>query len=350
MTNPANSFAFEVVSAGTGEPAVSLLMPVRNQRAFVGAAIAAALAQQDVIAELLVADDASDDGTAAEIERALRDHRGSRHRIRWRRNPRRLGLDQLAPMVAAASAPICVAAHGDDVSYPWRARRLVELFEKTGADLVASNVDELDPDGSSTLRPIDQPAGFVSAETMVGAGWVPPMLGAALAWRTRVYADFPTLNSRYLVFGYDWLVPFRAAVGRGAYYTPEPLLQYRRHEGQWSVQLYLHPSTAVARENFLFRQLAVSRAMRRDLEHLVAGSDVRAARARELLPVVERGWPRIVDELVDQREALLREGKRPCWMEEADFADLQRYRFRLRFLNRGRWRRLRAWWRTHFAR
>ena len=76
-------------------PRVSVCIPAYNGAAYIGEAISSVLSQTFIDFELIVVDDSSTDGT----ERVVKEHRDSR--IRYVRNPRRLGLvrnwNRLAP-------------------------------------------------------------------------------------------------------------------------------------------------------------------------------------------------------------------------------------------------------------
>ena len=62
-------------------PLVSVIIPTHNRRDLVGEAVASALAQRDVAAEVIVVDDGSTDDTAAALAVFS-------NRIRYQRQPR----------------------------------------------------------------------------------------------------------------------------------------------------------------------------------------------------------------------------------------------------------------------
>ena len=74
---------------GEGTPELSVLMPLYNSARIAGDAVASVLRQEGCIAEILISDDQSSDGTLAAAREALAGWRGP-HRIRLFRSRRRL--------------------------------------------------------------------------------------------------------------------------------------------------------------------------------------------------------------------------------------------------------------------
>jgi len=73
---PVSTLAEGSGSAGGDRPAVSVLIPARNEAASIRAAVEAALNSRDVTLEVIVMDDHSEDDTAAIVRRmAAVDHR-----------------------------------------------------------------------------------------------------------------------------------------------------------------------------------------------------------------------------------------------------------------------------------
>lgn len=325
--------------------AASILMPVHDCAAWVGDALRSVLHARDLPLDVLVLDDASSDATAAAVMTTLRSAPAHPHRVRfWTRQPHR-GLNGNAALTAAAATDFCIVQHGDDIGEADRPRRLVELFHSTGADVLSTNVRLLDAGGMLSPRDYEAPEGFVSAESIATHGPAPTMLGAALAWRRRLFADFPALHTSYLFIGHDTLTAFRGALRGGFYYSREPLLRYRQHAGQWSHRLSDMSSTAASTEINLFRFLCLRRAMASDCRHRLEQHDPAAERIRALLALIDARQLELIDFFITHRESMLRTGRRPLWVEAREFDQLQHQIYRERFWARGRWRRLRAWWR-----
>jgi glycosyltransferase involved in cell wall biosynthesis len=107
------------------EPAVSIIMPVRNERDHIRAAVGSALDQDiDVPFEVIVADGASDDGT-----RQILDEWATREpRLRIVDNPAGATAHGLNCALAAVRAPYFVRVDGHSVARPDYVRRLLELL------------------------------------------------------------------------------------------------------------------------------------------------------------------------------------------------------------------------------
>jgi hypothetical protein len=136
-----NLLRYRVPSAlpeGSARPAVSVLIPARNEEAAIGAAIAAALASRGVELEVVVLDDHSDDRTAVLVRTAAERDR----RVRLLTAPplphgwagKQHACHRLA---AAARHPVLVFLDADVRLRPDGLARLVGFLDASGADLVS---------------------------------------------------------------------------------------------------------------------------------------------------------------------------------------------------------------------
>lgn len=329
----------------SGRCEASAILPVRNNAGTIATALTSVLAATDIVLDVLVLDDASTDHTARQIDAALAAAPAHPHAVRvWTGQPHR-GLAGNGVLTAAAATDLCIAQHGDDLSEPHRFRRLVDLFAATGADTISSDFRLFENDGPPEARDYEGAEGFITAGEIVARGPGPTMVGAALAWRRRVFTDFPPLDHERLFLGHDTLVPFRGALRGGFYHTREPLLRHRVHAGQWSHRLGDSSSTGAAIENQIFRTLAILRAMSLDCEHLQAGGTADPAPLERLRTEIAVRQTELLDFFIRHRESLLRVGQRVLWVDAAEFDRIQISHFHRRFWRRGHWRRLRAWWR-----
>lgn len=203
-----------------------LLIAYRQQRT-VADAVAGALAQSWTPLEIVISDDASDDGTWVAIERAVAGYDGP-HRLVLNRNPVNLGIGaHLSKLVELSRGELLFVTAGDDVSLPERVARTMAAWEATGrrADLIASPLVDVDDAGTvhGELRPSDLAAWRGAAD------WVarqPYVVGAGQAWTRRLFERFGPLPAGTVAE--DLILTFRAIVSGGALTLDEPLVRYRR--------------------------------------------------------------------------------------------------------------------------
>lgn len=198
-----------------------------RQASTVAAAVAGALAQTYRPLEILISDDASDDGTFDAMQRAVDGYAGP-HAVRLIRQPVNLGIGaHLSALAAQAQGEMLFVAAGDDVSLPHRVERVMQAWDTHGRrpDLIATALTDLDAAGAThgTIVPSDL-AAYRSA-----ADWIarPPfVVGAAQAWTKRLVERYGPLRAG--VVGEDLIMVFRAIGAGGAITLAEPLVQYRR--------------------------------------------------------------------------------------------------------------------------
>ena len=311
---------FQVIVEGRGTPQVSILLPTYRS-AYGAQALASLLAQRAVTLELLISDDASGDDTPRRIRRQLDGYHGP-HRVFLRQGQERLRLDHFALLAQAAGCEVVIMAHDDDVALPQRAKRLLDLFMATGADVISSNCLIMNAKGRlSGMRIQAMTTGFIAVEEIIEQVWLPPFLGATLAWRRGVYADFPRLDGRYLPAGHDCLLPFRGALRNGFYYTDEPLLQRRHHTTQWSKRLLDRSSHLTSEEARAVWFLGVCVAMHKDIAHLQARTPAPSSgecqRLAQLDALVTQSIIRQATTMFDRRGRLLQAGQQMIWMDAA---------------------------------
>lgn len=321
----------EVLSPGERTPDVSILLPTWRDERFVAEAARALLAQRGVVAEIVASDDASPDRTFEVLREVLAGYRGP-HRVLLGRNRRNLGIDHIPHLVAVASCDVMVAAHGDDVSEPARAARLLRELSDGGAAVASSNMTNVDEAGRSLG--LQNPLGgarTIPASDIATHGWMHTMFGATLAWRREVYA-FRRLDSAELPIGHDHVVPFRGAILGGFRYVAEPLVRYRRHAGQWKNRMHDGGSAAARREAILSGAASSRLCMLRDVRHLLrevassAGASARSAAhalpprdLRQLEALLERSMLELTSEWVAARDDLYRDGWRSGWLPRERF-------------------------------
>lgn len=207
-------------------PAVSLLLLTHNQERLARGAARACLAQTGAPIEIILSDDASTDGSFAELQAAAAGYTGP-HRVRVRRNEVNLGIGaHFNRLLEEASGEFLVTAAGDDVSLPQRVERLVRAWERDGrrADVVASHYVDMTLDGTlgRTVQTDD-----LGACTL--ASWlvrIPHTVGATHAFTRRMMERFGAFIDG--ICYEDRIMVLRALCGGGAITVHEPLVHYRR--------------------------------------------------------------------------------------------------------------------------
>jgi len=304
---------------GVGTPELSIVMPIRNASAFIHASLPSILGQTGCVAEIVISDDRSDDDTLTQAAGIVASYRGP-HAVTLFQTPSRLGIDHLATLVETVSQDWIVQAHGDDVSCPHRAFRLLTLHRQTGASLIGSRA--VNPD-TKLLYPVTQ--------SIAGPGWLPleawiktPMSvlsGALNAFSRLIYSVFPRLDSEYAPVGHDSIQPFRASLLGGVWYTDEVLVGWTSHDGQWSRQL-TDPRTLETRSfGFAIRRLGVLRVMRQDLAHAAAAGIVSPQEAMTIGAALDEAGTYLLEQALAAKEKLNRLHLEFLWVPREHLKD-----------------------------
>ena len=298
----------------------SVLMPLFNSASMVAEAIESVLTQKDCVLDVLLSDDGSSDGTL-ERARAVLDAYDGPHRVRLFRVASHLGIDHLSALVDEASCRLLIEAHGDDVSYPGRMRRLLQIYGETGAALIVSLSDRRD-EATRSVKPERAPAGF-STGWLSLAQTVPPegsglLAGARYALDRVAHDRFPRLESAHAPSSHDRIQAFRAALMGRLWFTEERLLLCRRHQGQGSRGLLDRRSPLTMRFGWSLRHLAAIRAMREDSGHAQREGLIERSAARGIEKLLAERVKQLRADLLDSRDELVRAGLQPLWVTQEE--------------------------------
>jgi GT2 family glycosyltransferase len=208
---------------------VTVLMAVHNGGAYLREAVESVLAQTYGDFELLVVDDASDDGSA-ELAESFGDPR-----IRVLRNASNLGqVPSLNLGLRKARGGYVARLDADDTMLPTRLERQVAILDaEPRVALVGTWLDVVDADGRlwSQLRgELDGFAGFVSAVLSDSFPFGHP----SLTFRRDVVLELGGYDAELAPSEDKDLYRRLALAHWEARVVPEPLVRYRRHAGQLS--------------------------------------------------------------------------------------------------------------------
>jgi GT2 family glycosyltransferase len=129
------------------QPKISVVLPVRNGAAYVGAAVESILAQTFQAFELLIIDDGSTDGAREIVESYAK----SSSRLRVLSNPGEGLVDALNYGIISSSAPLIARMDADDIASPDRLQRQYEFLQvRPEIDAVGSQVAFIDENGTLT--------------------------------------------------------------------------------------------------------------------------------------------------------------------------------------------------------
>lgn len=206
-------------------PRLSVLVPVRNAAATVDLAIRSTLRAMPDDAELVVWDDASDDGTPEVLAR-ISDRRLTVMQARKNAGPG----GALRELLLATDSEYVARMDGDDVCLPWRFRAQLRLLRSGACDLAFSSAVmfrtdplRLRPSLPRTIRPVAMPVHLAVTNLLCH-----PSLTASRAALERAggYRAVPAED-------YDlWLRS--AAAGLRLMRHGLPVVGYRHHHGQVS--------------------------------------------------------------------------------------------------------------------
>lgn len=212
----------------SAKPLVSLLVLAYNQERYIDQAIDGALAQKYEPLEIIFSDDASSDGTWARIQARAEEYSGP-HRIRIRREPTNVGtLDHVLNAVEESNGELLVLAAGDDISYPERVARLVELWKNSGADAVCSGLDIIDEQGKIEVAGVKGTGGGQPRKWFGYPADQDLIKGCTAAYSRQLFHGLPRSGTHVLhedIVMNSWMIVKERQVAR----FDEPMIGYRRH-------------------------------------------------------------------------------------------------------------------------
>ncbi len=304
------------VNAGDGQPRISVLMPVFEQKRFIAAAVRSILEQRGITAELLISDDASGDGSFAEVQacigQALRQG-PVRHRIILRRGRTRLWRNHLPLLAEMARCDLLCQAHGDDISLPERLHYVVAGFDRYPTCTMVSSghtniLGEMGEAGTAIRG-----SGFpLNDQTIITNH--PNLIGCNIAWRRSALAGFPRLDTSFAAAAHDRILAFRAYLAGSILLIDMPLVMRRRHALQAHVLSFAEPGIE-GQFGWNLANLAHFESMRRDLDTALTCSLITAERHRTLAEILSASVTYATQEIVNAYNRHTNSGLHVAWVD-----------------------------------
>jgi glycosyltransferase involved in cell wall biosynthesis len=217
------------------KPLLTFALFAYNQERFIREAIEGAFSQTYVPLEIILSDDCSSDRTFGIMEQMASDYAGS-HRVILNRNKKNLGFGaHINRVMELAKGELIIVAAGDDISLPHRSELFAEVYFNSGrqAKSIFSNVTVIDEFGQSRGLYKNQP----EPEEKLSFDWLLykgcKVLGCSHAWSKDIFDIFGPIPPETIFE--DAVLPFRSALLGKISYLHEPLVLYRRHASNASI-------------------------------------------------------------------------------------------------------------------
>lgn len=202
-----------------------------RDRAWIDEALDAVLAQT-VPCQLLVSNDAADDGTFERIAGRLAGYRGPHRVDLLQKQPQNLGVvGSCNAVLPHATGDIVVMMAGDDVSAPDRVEKLLAAYADH-PETMAIGTDFHAVDGNDQPVAIDFRTEMLHFDLhcLAYSRAFHTLLGAALSFRREVFSRFGPLRGTVE----DNALTLRACLLGECRNLPEKLVRYRQHSGSVS--------------------------------------------------------------------------------------------------------------------
>lgn len=312
---------FIEVQSAVSPPTISILMPIFQQECFVERAIRSVLTQRGIVAEIIISDDASRDETFqrahACVLAALSEGK-VQHRVLLRRGTNRMRRDHLLLLSDHASCDMVMQAHGDDISYPWRAYSLVGVFGTTKAAVIGSQFNTVDASqmkiDASLMEPTSISIKVLSQKEALDG--LEHLIGSSQGWKLSALSIFDRLESRIAPVSHDRIIPFRGSLVGKVVMILDPLFDRGMHAGNFSNVLVDYRSQESSTFGFMLYRLNSIRTMRRDVIRAFEAGCIKNASRLRLLEFLDIRARRFEDEMHAAFTKLVASGKQIKWVQE----------------------------------
>ena len=316
---------------GSASPEISILMPVYLNQRYIHGAVTSVLAQRGVVAEIIISDDCSGDGTFEVALQTVQDWlatHGSPHRIIVRRGRERLWRDHLALMAEHASCDIVCQAHGDDESHPNRAVAIAAVFQALpNVTLLASEFIPMDEAGISTVDEWSIASDIAYArydfEAIIGGHIF--LVGATQAWRRSAVSGFKRLDRDFAAVSHDRILSFRAALVGDVYLVKAQLIKRRDHPLAAHKLMFDEPDTD-GRFGWSLAWMTHLDAMSRDLEYAKQSGMVKDGLYLPLANNIRQRSVECTQGLIEAYRTQMLTGRQIAWVDDVTLLALRKSR------------------------
>jgi glycosyltransferase involved in cell wall biosynthesis len=317
---------------GKGFPEISILMPIFEQPKYIKESVVSVLNQVDVIAEVIISDDASSDGTydiaLASVKEFLEDN-DCTHRILMRKGSQRLWRDHLPLLVEKASCEIVCQAHGDDISLPNRAKFIVHIFKHMPqVSLLASEAFLIDQNNKfiNKQRPTSNEVKLsrIHYEEIIKCEH-PYLIGFSQAWRRDLLTFFPRLDRQFAATSHDRILPFRASLVGEVYIINSQLIARREHSDAARYLMFDEPET---KGNFgwTLTRIAAKDAMLKDLKLAYSMGKLSEEVVQQLQTLMAELMERDISILSEAYRKQTFSGRQIAWVDQSTLKDIRKKR------------------------
>lgn len=203
----------------------SIVVIAYNQSAWIEDAVKAVLEQDCDPIEIVLSDDCSTDDTFEKMTALAQDYKGP-HTVVLNRNSKNLGLaGHINRTYDLASGDVIISVAGDDICYPNRASRTIEVFETEDPLLAFSHARVETFDGQEMPRTYQKATLYSEYDLMSAAVSMQLYLGATAAWHKDMFRKYGRIA--YPDCYEDLIFGFRAVLEDRAAFINEDLVLYR---------------------------------------------------------------------------------------------------------------------------
>lgn len=319
--NKKNGDKFIEIHEGAGLPEISILMPIYEQPNFISSAIISILRQKNIIAEIIISDDASNDKTFEIAKKTVLDwikNNFCPHKIIIRKGLTRLWRDHLPLLVDKASCDIVCQAHGDDLSLSIRAKAILDVFNYfPDATLIFSSSTTIDAefDNLDALKPTPGKAKISKIPiTEVIMCSNSNLLGFSQSWRKSSQNIFTRLDRQLSPCAHDRIIPFRSALLGNVYYINSALVKRRDHKHAARFRMFFEPETN-GKFGWSLQRIAAKKVMLDDLSLFFAKGKIDRSKFKYITELIKNSMEQDLQSLFDAFKLQSLANRHLAWLD-----------------------------------